>query len=575
MENGVANKPIPSKYAVFFKNLAILLVPATVVFLAVTSLFFHNEMIKQKNLLEFEHQAAIQQGVHAVVKDIKAITTNLFILSSHSAFKELYWQPGDFTIIRELARDFKIFAKHHGVFDQVRYISVDGKEVIRVNYNNGYPTAVPDRKLQDKSSRYYFKDAIKLNRKAVFLSPLDLNVENGKIEQPIKPMLRIGTPVFDPRNEKMGLLLFNYYGQHLLDNYAEAVAPIKKYAYLLNKEGYFLFNKDQDKNWGFMLGHNARFQDEHPDVWEIISKGKDGQFFLNEGLYTFKTVHPLEHTRISNEGLSIHKPYSDTQAAMDDYLWYAVSFLPREALYDIKARVLRSLSMIGGPLYALIVLGALWLARTITQRNIAQIALQNAQNDLERRVTERTEELSLEILVRKNLEQKLRELANTDELTEVLNRRGFMKAAEDEWQRSQRYNHPITFLSFDADYFKSINDNYGHAAGDEVLKNIAMIASHAIRDNDIVGRIGGEEFAIALIETNLEQATEMAERLRQKIEGTPTVYRGQTIPVTISIGISQSTSSHASAKDCLIDSDMALYRAKEGGRNRVAITQRD
>jgi hypothetical protein len=105
-------------------------------------------------------------------------------------------------LIDHLKQDWSVFSRTKGMYDQIRWIDNSGKEKIRVNYNKGNQEIVPDDKLQNKGSRYYFTDAIKLNKEEFFISPLDLNIEKGKIEQPLKPVIRIGTPILDANTQK-------------------------------------------------------------------------------------------------------------------------------------------------------------------------------------------------------------------------------------------------------------------------------------------------------------------------------------------------------------------------------------
>lgn len=164
---------------------------------------------------------------------------------------------------------------------------------------------------------------------------------------------------------------------------------------------------------------------------------------------------------------------------------------------------------------------------------------------------------------------ELYRLATVDSLTGVFIRRHFMDLAEKEINRARRYDGPMAMIMLDADHFKSINDTHGHAAGDTVLRAIAETCYRDLRDVDFVGRLGGEEFAICLPETDQAAACEVAERIREDIENLVIpIDDGKTIRLSISVGVSELMS-----KDCLDDvmrrADAALYEAKKGGRNRV------
>lgn len=167
------------------------------------------------------------------------------------------------------------------------------------------------------------------------------------------------------------------------------------------------------------------------------------------------------------------------------------------------------------------------------------------------------------------LNRKLQFLANTDTLTGLPNRRAFFGRFESAWELSTRWGRSLSCLMFDVDKFKRINDTFGHAAGDEVLRYIAKRTSGVVRKPDHLGRLGGEEFCIALPETTVEGAISLADRLRLTIASTPVAADGHLIPVRISVGVAQREPRHANVESLLADADAMLYRAKENGRNQV------
>lgn len=177
-----------------------------------------------------------------------------------------------------------------------------------------------------------------------------------------------------------------------------------------------------------------------------------------------------------------------------------------------------------------------------------------------------------DITERKRLESELREMATTDSLTGLPNRRVFMSRLEEEHARLRRFgSHQVAVLMLDLDYFKRINDTHGHAAGDEVLKQVALLIRDETRRVDLCGRIGGEEFAILLAGAPAGAAREFAERLRRKIAAAAIVYEGRAIAVTASIGIAAMRAGDEAADTALLRADGALYHAKDVGRNQVKV----
>jgi diguanylate cyclase (GGDEF)-like protein/PAS domain S-box-containing protein len=175
-----------------------------------------------------------------------------------------------------------------------------------------------------------------------------------------------------------------------------------------------------------------------------------------------------------------------------------------------------------------------------------------------------------DITDRKILEAELTRLATTDALTGIANRRHFIAELEQEMARIQRVAEPAAVLMLDLDYFKRINDSHGHAAGDAVLQSFARATQSNLRKIDLVGRLGGEEFAILLPETRIEAARLFAERLRQHIATMTVASDGIQIQITVSIGLTALTRADTRADAVLARADQALYQAKAGGRNRVA-----
>ncbi|HKJ09255.1 MAG TPA: sensor domain-containing diguanylate cyclase [Gammaproteobacteria bacterium] len=175
----------------------------------------------------------------------------------------------------------------------------------------------------------------------------------------------------------------------------------------------------------------------------------------------------------------------------------------------------------------------------------------------------------VDITARKLMEDELHRLANTDPLTGVHNRRFFFDLAEREVPRFIRNKHPVSVLLADIDHFKRVNDTYGHAAGDVVLKGFVAVLKGQLRDYDILGRLGGEEFAIVLPEVSAEAAREAAERLRASVEQAVVRITEGEVKVTVSIGLAGVDANAPTLDAALSLADEALYRAKSLGRNRV------
>jgi diguanylate cyclase (GGDEF)-like protein/PAS domain S-box-containing protein len=175
-----------------------------------------------------------------------------------------------------------------------------------------------------------------------------------------------------------------------------------------------------------------------------------------------------------------------------------------------------------------------------------------------------------DITSEKLAEERLIALATTDFLTGLYNRRHFFELSRREFARSSRNRSPLVMLMIDIDYFKKINDAYGHRAGDAVLQALAGLGRACIRSSDIFGRIGGEEFALLLPEVSLEQGMAVAERLRQGVERMQIDADRATLSITVSVGVASAVGGIPGFDDVLARADRALYKAKCDGRNRVS-----
>jgi len=257
-------------------------------------------------------------------------------------------------------------SKHY--YDQIRILNYQGKETLRINYNSGKPEIVPKEKLQDKSNRYYFTESIILNAGELFISPLDLNKERGKIEQPLKPMIRFAMPFNNKSGDKGGVIIINYLAEELLARLRLVNTKYNSRLSLVNSEGYFLFNKDQRKEWGFMYNNDIRFQTVQTDGWKMISGAENGHFKVSLDYFSFVKVSPL-------------KEYHH------NYHWYLVSHLPSNIVKTLFYQQVRALF----PFIVMVIIILLLITWKLVRLNIKQKKL---VNNLEIIVDQRTDELT-------------------------------------------------------------------------------------------------------------------------------------------------------------------------------------
>jgi diguanylate cyclase (GGDEF)-like protein len=197
----------------------------------------------------------------------------------------------------------------------------------------------------------------------------------------------------------------------------------------------------------------------------------------------------------------------------------------------------------------------------------------NVQEALNDKILKKTEKLDA-------ANKKLTILTITDALTGAFSRRHFLELADKEIARARRYQHNTVVLMLDIDWFKKVNDKFGHAAGDEALQKVSAACLESLRQQDIFGRLGGEEFAILLPETDISAGLEIAERIRQTVADLKIKTTTAALSVTVSIGLAQLSLKDQAEKDeepaqdinaLLHKADFALYQSKEKGRNQVTL----
>jgi diguanylate cyclase (GGDEF)-like protein len=194
-----------------------------------------------------------------------------------------------------------------------------------------------------------------------------------------------------------------------------------------------------------------------------------------------------------------------------------------------------------------------WMIHNVTETKLAMRRLEQQQDALEKQ------------------QEELERLARTDPLTGLLNRRSFFAEASRELHWVQRTGHPAVVISFDLDHFKTINDTRGHAAGDASLRAISDMLRGERRGTDVVGRLGGEEFAIVVRDTDVDCGRRLAERLRAAVAALDVHHDGEAISLTASFGVTQVRASDVDLDDAIKRADGAMYTAKRLGRDRVEI----
>lgn len=605
----------------------------------------------EKQLIRSEQAQQVQLSVRSLQRDISGVIRELRYLAASDSLRR-FTASGEEGARRTAEREMAEFARYMERYDQVRWLDLKGRERLRVDHRNDITRIVPQQELQDKSSRYYFTEAIVLPPGAIYVSPLDLNIEHGELELPYRPMLRFAMPTADEQGMRNGLLILNYQASRMLDNFARSKHKEPSRLYLLNAEGYWLYASDGQPEWAFMFGRDERFQHQYPQAWAAIRGQSEGTLLNESGLFTYSTITtpmllgaapPAMHGKSRSFALAQQK-------------WYVVSLYPRPALHNVYLEHAGFYSVLFTLIILLLTAISWKLARTmgernrlmdrlalhaklmetatngvlITDRDTKIVAVNQGFTDLTGYSREEVigqspsviasgrhdvdfyagmwralkkdghwegeiwnrhkngevfpEWLSISAIrnsdgeltnyigifsllsEHKSTAARLRELASSDPLTGLTNRNLLYDRAGQALAHAHRTGGKTAFLFLDLDGFKPINDAFGHAAGDRVLKEVAKRLKACVRESDTVARFGGDEFMLLLpeLKTDAEVAA-IAEKITCSISQ-PIAIGEQECHVGVSIGISIYPEDGDSVEELVKHADEAMYHAKATGK---------
>ncbi|MGB3403575.1 MAG: response regulator [Microcoleaceae cyanobacterium] len=371
--------PIYQKFLLSFLPLSLLLG------LVLGTLHYANIHVK-RTTLKINEKKTIQLKANEVVSDLEFVLSDLLFLSAEkklidnlesfnqNSLKNLKWK-------QELSQDYVAFSRYKKLYDQVRVLDLRGQEVIRINYNAGQPEIVKNEKLQNKANRYWFEGTLEQNKEQIFISPLDLNIENGTIEQPLKPMIRFGIPVFDLQGEKQGIVVLNYLAQKFIDNLEIENVNHQAKILMLNHQGFWLKGFKPEDEWGFMYPdrQDRTFQQRFPEEWQTINQADSGQFETKNGLFTFITIYPLKQAQFNNPNEALA---NQNQEISSEYAWNIVGYIPPTVLRDQYYNSLEMFLSLYLGLLVLVGVGSWLVAISQAHRQLADSNLQKTLADL-------------------------------------------------------------------------------------------------------------------------------------------------------------------------------------------------
>lgn len=498
--------------------------------------------LKQKEkLLLRVHEKAILDEYRLVLSDL----LNLASLPVHLD-RDLSKHSFDH-VKKELAQTYLTYAKTRGRYDQIRYLNKLGEELVRINYYDGHPKIVADADLQDKSKRYYVKSISKLAPDEIYIPKMDLNIEHGEIEQPHKPMIRIGIGIYDKQHQETGMLILNYLGDWLLKSMNKSHRAYEQLSFLffVNQEGYWLQGPSKDKNFAFMYPEKKHlsFKNEYPQLWQTMKKQKEGQVLTDKGLYTYMVFDPLHPSFIStNKGIYNFADMRFISDGKHKKEWVLISFLPKKSFSVGTRKQLEA----GLPYVAIAMTLIAFISFMIAGYRVEQAYLRS----------------------------KVRYMAYHDELTGLLNRHSLTAQNSDGFFKQASNTQTCAVFFLDLDGFKPINDKYGHHIGDEVLKVVATRISNHVRKNDLVVRIGGDEFAVIACDGTIEEGIEhFAQKLIDQVSEPIHIYEHR-LQLGTSVGIATYSEPVEDINKIIDEADQAMYCAKKSGKGRYYLADK-
>lgn len=272
-----------------WSSLLRMLVPWFLVISLVSGLMYQRLYDNAVDPLNSKLHSATSEANKAISRHLSGVQRDALFLARHDALRDYASQPNSKRLLNVEAL-FVAFSEASALYDQVRWINNSGVELVRTNWIGKNAITVPPNELQTKSRRYYVIESLKLQPGEFYLSALDLNVENNRVEQPYKPVIRVATPVVSKEGEKNGVLVLNFLAKPLLRELREISERVGIELSLLNNDGYWLLAPDEQDAWGFMFQRKElRLAERDPESWSVISSAGSKIFENSNGLWQVQT----------------------------------------------------------------------------------------------------------------------------------------------------------------------------------------------------------------------------------------------------------------------------------------------
>lgn len=496
-----------------------------------------NEVKKIEITKNEERLVNIERNI--LLSEIDSVISDLLYLSDN--LNDSNFTNNDLEDIKD---EWKKFCDRKKIYDQIRYIDIEGNEKVRINYLQNGSIIVNKAELQNKKDRYYFKDAIGLKKDQIYISKLDLNIENGKIEQPIKPMIRLETPVFGEMGKVRGIVIFNYYAENLLQDLENITSTSLGNTFLLDSNGYWIYNdKNKDKEWSFMYEDkkNISFKNEFPNEWNRIKENEKGTFVTSNGFYTYTNIIPYA------KSLSYRMNNANNSIVLGEGNWIAVSFIPK----DSKNGEIFFMNLYQNILYMLKSKKLIWLLMFIISLSFGVL-----------------------MTINKISRERIKYFSEYDTMTGVFNRRAGLELLDKTYRDVMKNGGKVSICFIDINGLKQVNDNLGHEAGDELILSVVVVMKKYMRQSDFITRLGGDEFLIVFIDANEEQAENIWNRVNDEYKKINEIENRKYM-ISVSHGIEEFKFNSNEYIDNIINlADEKMYNEKRILKKDIQIIKR-
>lgn len=315
----------------FTKVFLFIFTPVTVIITAGSLLYLSIQYNNDIQIIKKNEYLQLDLASKSIVRDLENILPDMEILANESYIQD-YIRSDTPSAKKKVEQVLKTFSQSKRIYKQIRFLDSHGLEKIRVDYNGNDASIIDIKIYQNKNNRYYFKESKTLGHGELYISPLDLNIENGIIEIPYVPTIRFVMPVYNHSNVMHGLIVLNYDANNMLEHFDEMLAGSYGHIALLNNESYWLRSHKKYREWAFMFNRDIRFSQKHPDEWDVMKSDDKGQIISDDGLFTFVSIYPIK----------LIGGYDKTDASIEHsvhhhidpeyYVWKVISDVPQRTL---------------------------------------------------------------------------------------------------------------------------------------------------------------------------------------------------------------------------------------------------